>query len=236
MFFYFVEIDSQVMRIGIGTAFLLVVKLPDRVGKVVIAHIGECENGVSVILLNGYGLPTHLFLHRFGANFLGSSVGIIFCPVRLYLCGKVSQADFGIVVLSLVSGVHRNELKGIVRNMTAHGIINVAVSKACTLGFYFGKGILVCNLQNIRYGIAKLHHVGSNFQIIIDRSAGLCQRTENRTGQHEQNQNRQQQDCNGNDQYFLAILHRSFSSSPGGTALHSRLRDFGKFGRIVKCC
>lgn len=95
--------------------------------------------------------------------------------------------------------------------------------------------ILVCNLQNIRYGIAKLHHVGSNFQIIIDRSAGLCQRTENRTGQHEQNQNRQQQDCNGNDQYFLAILHRSFSSSPGGTALHSRLRDFGKFGRIVKC-
>lgn len=83
MFFYFVEIDSQVMRIGIGTAFLLVVKLPDRVGKVVIAHIGECENGVSVILLNGYGLPTHLFLHRFGANFLGSSVGIIFCPGAL---------------------------------------------------------------------------------------------------------------------------------------------------------
>ena len=68
MFFYFVEIDSQVMRIGIGTAFLLVVKLPDRVGKVVIAHIGECENGVSVILLNGYGLPTHLFLHRFAPS------------------------------------------------------------------------------------------------------------------------------------------------------------------------
>ena len=90
MFFYFVEIASQVMRIGIGTAFLLVVKLPDRVGKVVIAHIGECENGVSVILLYRYGLPAHLFLHRFGTNFLGGDVSIIFCPVRLYLCGKVS--------------------------------------------------------------------------------------------------------------------------------------------------
>ena len=38
-FFNFVEVDGQVMRIGIGIAFLLVIKLPDRVGKVVIAHI-----------------------------------------------------------------------------------------------------------------------------------------------------------------------------------------------------
>ena len=53
--------------------------------------------------------------------------------------------------------------------------------------------------------------------------------------QENQNQNRQQQECNDNDQYFLAILHRSFGSSPSGAALHSRLRDFGKFGRIVNC-
>ena len=44
------EVDGQVMRIGIGIAFLLVVKPPDRVGKVVIAHIGKRENGVGVIL------------------------------------------------------------------------------------------------------------------------------------------------------------------------------------------
>ena len=66
------------MRIGIGIAFLLVVKLPNRVGKVVIAHIRKCENGVGVILLDGYGLPSNLFLHRFGMDFLGSGVGIIF--------------------------------------------------------------------------------------------------------------------------------------------------------------
>lgn len=53
-FFNFVEVDGQVMRIGIGIAFLLVVKLPDRVGKVVIAHIGKRENGVGVILLYSY--------------------------------------------------------------------------------------------------------------------------------------------------------------------------------------
>ena len=77
-FFYFVEVDGQVMRIGIGIAFLLIIKLPDCVGKVVIAHIGKRENGVGVILLDGYGLPSHLFLHRFGVDFLGSGVGIIF--------------------------------------------------------------------------------------------------------------------------------------------------------------
>ena len=47
--------------------------------------------------------------------------------------------------------------------MTAHGIDHIAVGKVCTLGFYFGKGILVGFLQNIRYGIAKLYHVGGNF-------------------------------------------------------------------------
>ena len=89
-FFDFMEIDGQVIRIGIGIAFLLVVKLPDRVGKVVIAHIGKRENSVSVILLYSYGLPTNLFLHRLIADFLGSGVGIIFCPVCLYLRGKIS--------------------------------------------------------------------------------------------------------------------------------------------------
>lgn len=67
-FFNFVEVDGQVMRIGIGIAFLLVVKLPDRVGKVVIAHIGKRENGVGVILLYSYSLPTHFFLHRLSAD------------------------------------------------------------------------------------------------------------------------------------------------------------------------
>ena len=43
-FFNFVEVDGQVMRIGIGIAFLLIIKLPDCVGKVVIAHIGKREN------------------------------------------------------------------------------------------------------------------------------------------------------------------------------------------------
>lgn len=100
--------------------------------------------------------------------------------------------------------------------MTAHGIDHIAVGKACTLGFYFGKGILVGFLQNIRYGIAKLDYIGCNFQIIIDCRAGLCQRAENRAGQHEQHQNRQQQDRNDNDQHFLAVLHRSFGSSPVG--------------------
>ena len=89
-FFNFVEVDGQVMRIGIGIAFLLVIKLPDRVGKVVIAHLGKRENGVGVILLYRYGLPTHLFLHRLSADFLGSGVGIIFCLVRLHLFRKVS--------------------------------------------------------------------------------------------------------------------------------------------------
>ena len=56
-FFNFVEVDGQVMRIGIGIAFLLVIKLPDRVGKVVIAHIGKRENCVSMIFLYGYGRP-----------------------------------------------------------------------------------------------------------------------------------------------------------------------------------
>ena len=76
-FFNFVEVGGQVMRIGIGIAFLLVIKLPDCVGKVVIAHIGKRENGVGVILLDGYGLPSHLFLHRFGVDFLGSGVGMV---------------------------------------------------------------------------------------------------------------------------------------------------------------
>ena len=116
-----------------------------------------------MIFLDGYGLPANLFLHRLGANFLGSGVGIIFCLVRLYLFRKVSQADFGIVILALVSAVHGNELKGIVGDMTAHGIDHIAVGEACTLGFYFGNGILVGCLQNIRYCIAKLNHVGSNF-------------------------------------------------------------------------
>ena len=173
-FFYFVEIDGQVMRIGIGIAFLLVIKLPDRVGKVVIAYIRKRENGVGVIFLYSYGLPAHLFLHRLGADFLGDGVGIIFCPVSLYLFRKVGQTDFGIVILTLIGAVHGNELNGVVGDMTAHGIINVAVGAACTLGFYFGKGILVGFLQNIRYGIAKLDYIGCNFQIIIDRSAGLC--------------------------------------------------------------
>ena len=162
------------MRIGIGIAFLLVIKLPDRVGKVVIAYIRKRENGVGVIFLYSYGLPAHLFLHRLGADFLGDGVGIIFCPVSLYLFRKVGQTDFGIVILTLIGAVHGNELKGVVGDMTAHGIINVAVGAACTLGFYFGKGILVGFLQNIRYGIAKLDYIGCNFQIIIDRSAGLC--------------------------------------------------------------
>ena len=83
------EVDGQIVRIGISIAFLLVVKLPNRVGKVVIAHIRKCENGVGVILLDGYGLPAHLFLHWFGADFFGGDVSIIFCMVRLYLCGKV---------------------------------------------------------------------------------------------------------------------------------------------------
>ena len=224
------------MCIGIGIAFLLVVKLPDRVGKVVIAHIGKCENRVGVIFLYGYSLPMHLFLHRFGTNFFGGGVSIIFCPVGLHLFRKVSRADFGIVILSLVSGVHRNKLKGIVGNMTAHGIDYIAVGEACTFGFHFGKGVLVGFLQSIRYGIAKLNYIGCNFQIIIDRCAGLCQRAKNRTGQHKQNQNRQKQDGNDNDQNFLAILHRSFGSSPGRTTLHSCLCDFGKFGRVTKCC
>lgn len=97
-FFYFVEIDGQVMRIGIGIAFLLVIKLPDRVGKVVIAYIRKRENGVGVIFLYSYGLPAHLFLHRLGADFLGDGVGIIFCPVSLYLFRKVP-----IVFLSALS-------------------------------------------------------------------------------------------------------------------------------------
>ena len=118
-FFYFVEIDGQVMRIGIGIAFLLVIKLPDRVGKVVIAHIRKRENGVGVIFLYSYGLPAHLFLHRLGADFLGDGVGIIFCPVSLYLFRKVGQTDFGIVILTLIGAVHGNELKGVVGDMTA---------------------------------------------------------------------------------------------------------------------
>ena len=78
------------MRIGIGIAFLLVIKLPDRVGKVVIAHIGKRENRVSMIFLYGYGLSANLFLYRLCADFLGSGVGIIFCLVRLHLFRKVS--------------------------------------------------------------------------------------------------------------------------------------------------
>jgi hypothetical protein len=176
------EVDGQIVRIGISIAFLLVVKLPNRVGKVVIAHIRKCENSVGVIFLYSYGLPAYLFLHWFGADFFGGDVSIIFCMVCLYLLRKVSQADFGIVVLALVSAVHRNELKGIVGDMTAHRIDNIAVCKVCTPGFYFGKGILVGFLQNIRYRIAKLDYIGCNFQTIIDRCAGLCQRTENRAG------------------------------------------------------
>ena len=107
------------------------------VGKVVIAYIRKRENGVGVIFLYSYGLPAHLFLHRLGADFLGDGVGIIFCPVSLYLFRKVGQTDFGIVILTLIGAVHGNELKGVVGDMTAHGIINVAVGAACTLGFYF---------------------------------------------------------------------------------------------------
>ena len=59
-FFDFMEIDGQVMRIGIGIAFLLVIKLPDRVSKVIIAHIGKRENGVGVILYYCYRLTAHL--------------------------------------------------------------------------------------------------------------------------------------------------------------------------------
>ncbi len=65
------------MCIGIGVVFLLVIKLPDRVGKVIIAYIGKRENGVNVILMNGYGLPVNFFLYRFGVDFIGSAVGII---------------------------------------------------------------------------------------------------------------------------------------------------------------
>ena len=63
----------------------------------------------------------------------------------------------------MIGAIHGNELKGIVGDMTAHGIDHIAVGKVCTPGFYFGKGILVGFLQNIRYGIAKLYHVGGNF-------------------------------------------------------------------------